>query len=51
MHEHYTKGCRNPECIANLMECYDSKKKKKCSITKIAQGKVSVIKFYVKCLY
>lgn len=51
MHEHYTRGCRNPACIANLRECYDSKKKKKCAITKIAQGKVSVIKFFVKCLY
>jgi hypothetical protein len=45
------RGCRNPECIVNLKECYDSKKKKKCAITKIAQGKVSVIKFFVKCLY
>jgi hypothetical protein len=30
---------------------YDSKKKKYCSISKIATSKVSLIKFYVKCLF
>ncbi len=30
---------------------YDSKKKKKCYISKIAQGKASLVKFYIKCLY
>ena len=44
-------GCRNPECIVNLKEVYDSKKRKNCNVDKINQGKVSLIKYYVKCLY
>lgn len=51
MHEHLQTGCKNLMCIVNIKEQYDSKKKKYCTINKIAQSKVSLIKFYIKCLY
>lgn len=48
---HYVSGCENPKCVVNLKEAYDSKKKKYCSILKIGQSRVSLVKFFVKCLY
>lgn len=33
------------------MPIYDSKKKKECSLDKINQGKTSLTKLLIKCLY
>lgn len=43
--------CPNQRCFTNIKEVYDSKKKKFCSINKIGAGRVSLVKFYIKCLF
>lgn len=51
LHYHMVCECPNQRCFSNLKEVYDSKKKKFCSINKIGAGRVSLVKFYVKCLF
>jgi hypothetical protein len=51
LHYHFVSGCPNPKCVVNLRDVYDSKKKKYCSILKIGLSRVSLVKFYIKCLY
>lgn len=49
---HIKNACYNENCFINRNKTiYDSKKNKDCFLDKINQGKTSLTKFYLKCLY
>lgn len=49
---HIKNPCSNNNCFINRNKpIYDSKKNVQCALDKINQGKTSLTKFYIKCLY